>query len=55
MLSILEGPPGWMLHREVLPSGWTCVGMVRHLALHVERFWFREIVAGELFDHGNPP
>jgi hypothetical protein len=44
-----------MLHREVLPSGWTCAGMVRHLALHVERFWFREIVAGELFDHGNPP
>jgi uncharacterized protein DUF664 len=31
----------------VLPSGWTCIGMVRHLALDVERFWFRSVVAGE--------
>lgn len=30
-----------------LPSGWTCLGLVRHLALDVERFWFRAVVAGE--------
>jgi Protein of unknown function (DUF664) len=34
----------------VLPSGWTCLGLVQHLALDVERFWFREIVAGETID-----
>jgi len=31
----------------VLPSGWTCAGLVQHLALDVERFWFRQIMAGE--------
>jgi hypothetical protein len=31
----------------VLPSGWTCLRLVRHLALDVERLWFRSIVAGE--------
>ncbi|MGE5134587.1 MAG: DinB family protein [Gemmatimonadota bacterium] len=47
VLGILEGLPGEALHRRVLPSGWTCLGLVRHLALDVERFWFRSIVAGE--------
>jgi hypothetical protein len=31
----------------VLPSGWTCLGLVQHLAIDVERFWFRDIVAGQ--------
>jgi hypothetical protein len=35
------------LGRAVLPSGWTPLGMVRHLALEVEQFWFRGAVAGE--------
>jgi hypothetical protein len=35
------------LRRSVLPSGWTCLGLVQHLALDVERFWFRAVVAGE--------
>ena len=47
VLGILEGLPGEALHRRVLPSGWTCLGLIRHLALDVERFWFRSIVAGE--------
>lgn len=38
------------LRRPVLPSGWTCLGLVRHLTLDVERFWFRGIVAGEPID-----
>jgi hypothetical protein len=38
VLGILEGPPDGMLHRAMLPSGRTCVRMLRHLALHVERF-----------------
>ncbi len=46
-LCILQGLDEEALRRRVLPSGWTCLGLVRHLALDVERFWFRGIVAGE--------
>ncbi|MFF7155438.1 DUF664 domain-containing protein [Streptomyces sp. NPDC008139] len=47
VLGILEGLDEEALHRPVLPSGWSCAGLVRHLALDVERFWFRGVVAGE--------
>ena len=47
VLGILEGLSELDLRRPVLPSGWTCLGLVRHLALDVERFWFRAVVAGE--------
>jgi hypothetical protein len=47
VLGILDGLPGEALRRGVLPSGWTCLGLVRHLAIDVERFWFRSIIAGE--------
>ena len=30
-----------------LPSGWTPLGLVSHLTLDVERFWFRAVLAGE--------
>ncbi len=45
---ILEGLDDETLRRPVLPSGWTCLGLVRHLALDVEQFWFRVVVAAEL-------
>jgi uncharacterized damage-inducible protein DinB len=44
---ILEGLSEDDLRRPVLPSGWSCVGLVRHLALDVERFWFRAVIAGD--------
>ncbi len=47
VLGILEGLPDEDLRRAVLPSGWTCLGLVRHLAVDVERFWFRSVMAGE--------
>jgi hypothetical protein len=47
VLGILEGLPDEDLRRAVLPSGWTCLGLIQHLALDVERFWFRSVVAGE--------
>jgi hypothetical protein len=50
VLGILDGLPDEALRRPVLPSGWTCLGLVRHLALDVERFWFRAVVAGEQVD-----
>jgi uncharacterized damage-inducible protein DinB len=50
VLGILEGLSEEALRRPVLPTGWTCLGLVRHLAVDVERFWFRSIVAGEQVD-----
>jgi len=47
VLGILEGLSDVDLRRPVLPSAWTCVGLLRHLALDVERFWFGVIMAGE--------
>jgi hypothetical protein len=47
VLGILEGLGAKDLRRPVLPSGWHCLGLVRHLALDVERFWFRAVVAGD--------
>jgi hypothetical protein len=47
VLGILDGLPDEDLRRHVLPSGWSCLGLVRHLAVDVERFWFRAVIAGE--------
>jgi hypothetical protein len=47
VLGILEGLSDEDLRRPVLPSGWTCVGLVQHLSFDVERLWFRRVVAGE--------
>lgn len=46
-LGILDGLDDGALRRPAPPSGWTCLGLVQHLALDVERFWFRAVVAGE--------
>ncbi len=53
ILGILEGLSDEDLRRPVLPSGWTALGMVQHLALDVERFWFRTVMAGEVPDPGD--
>lgn len=50
VLGILEGLPEEALRQPVLPTGWTCLGLVRHLSIDVERFWFRAITAGEKVD-----
>jgi uncharacterized damage-inducible protein DinB len=50
VLGVLTGLSDADLRRPVLPSGWTCLAMVRHLAVDVERFWFRGVVAGEPVD-----
>lgn len=51
VLGTLEGLSDESLRRPVLPSGWTCLGLVQHLALDVERFWFSEIIAGQTNDN----
>ena len=50
VLDAVQGLTEAELRRAVLPSGWTCLGLVQHLALDVERFWFRAVVAGEHVD-----
>ncbi|GAA2170603.1 DinB family protein [Agrococcus versicolor] len=38
------------LRRTAAPSGWTPLGLVRHLTLSDERFWFETVVAGGSLD-----
>jgi hypothetical protein len=52
VLGCLEGLNATALRTPVLPTGWYCLGLVQHLALDVERFWFRKNTAGQHFDEG---
>ncbi len=45
VLGILEGLSEDDLRRPVLPSGWSCLALLRHLTLDVERFWFPGVIA----------
>ena len=45
VLGILEGFSEEQLRRPMLPSGWNCLGMVKHLALSDEHYWFQCVVA----------
>ena len=47
VLGIVDGLTDEQLRRSVLPSGWSCAGLVNHLAIDVERFWFQAVVRGE--------
>jgi hypothetical protein len=47
VLSQVAGLTEEQLRRPVLPSGWSCLGLVRHLTLSDERYWFGVVVAGE--------
>ena len=47
VLGALEGLDDEQLRRPVLPSGWSCLGLVRHLTLDDEEFWFQAVLAGD--------
>jgi uncharacterized damage-inducible protein DinB len=47
VLAIIDGLDEAALRRAVLPSGWTPLGLVEHLA-GAERFWFQYILTGEV-------
>ena len=49
ILGIFKGFSEEQLRRPVLPSGWNCLGLVRHLALADEHYWFLSVVGGESF------
>lgn len=46
VLGILDGLSEEELRRAALPSGWSCLALVRHLTVDVELFWFAGVVAG---------
>jgi hypothetical protein len=50
VLAQLEGLTDEQLRRPVLPSGWSCLALVRHLTLSDERYWFEVVMAGEALD-----
>jgi hypothetical protein len=50
VLAQLEDLTDEQLRRPVLPSGWSCLGLVRHLTLSDERYWFEVVVAGGPLD-----
>ena len=58
-LAILDGLTDDQLRTAVLPSGWTPIGLIKHLA-DAERHWFQRVFAGAMADDrwledgGNP-
>jgi hypothetical protein len=50
VLGQLEDLSEEQLRQPVLPSGWSCLGLVRHLTLSDERYWFGVVVAGQPLD-----
>ena len=47
VLGAVDGLSPEQLRKPVLPSGWNCLGMIKHLAIADERYWFRYIVGAE--------
>ena len=47
VLGIVDGLDEAAMRRPVLPSGWSCLSLLHHLALDVERLWFPAVVAAE--------
>ncbi|MEU4422230.1 DinB family protein [Actinoplanes sp. NPDC024001] len=45
--AVLDGLDEAELHKAVLPSGWSPIGLVEHLG-HAERHWFQEVVTGSV-------
>lgn len=50
VLRQIEGLSDVQLRRPVLPSGWSCLGLVRHLTVSDERYWFEVVMAGGSLD-----
>jgi uncharacterized damage-inducible protein DinB len=46
VLAIIEGLDHRTIRQSAVPSGWTPLGMIEHLA-HAERFWFQQVLTGQ--------
>lgn len=45
VLGAVDGLDDATMRRPVLPSGWSCIELIHHLALDDERFWFQAVIA----------
>jgi len=45
VVAVVDGLDEVSLRRSVVPSGWTCLGLLEHLG-HAERFWAQTVLAG---------
>jgi len=50
VLEQLGGLTDEQLRQPMLPSGWTCLGLIRHLTRSDERYWFEVVMAGADLD-----
>lgn len=55
IVGAMEGLSDQELRRPVLPSGWTCLGLLKHLAVSDERYWFTTVVGGAPLDFPQGP
>ena len=51
ILTQLDDLTDAQLRSAVLPSGWTPLGLVRHLTLSDERYWFDVVMSGAPLDY----
>jgi uncharacterized damage-inducible protein DinB len=51
VLGALEGLTDEQLRQPVLPTGWSCLGLVQHLTQDVELLWFAQVFAGRSAEH----
>lgn len=51
ILDAIGGLTDAQLRTPALPSGWSPIGLVRHVTLGGERFWFHTVVAGDPLDY----
>jgi uncharacterized protein DUF664 len=45
VVAVVDGLDEVSLRQSVVPSGWTCLGLLEHLG-HAERFWSQVVLAG---------
>lgn len=55
VLATVDGLDESDLTRPFSPSGWTPAGMIQHLALDDERYWFRDVFAGQSVELDDDP
>jgi Protein of unknown function (DUF664) len=53
VLAQVDGLTDAQLRNPVLPSGWSPLGLVRHLTLSDERYWFHVVMGGAPLDNGS--
>ena len=47
VFAAIDGLSDAQLTQAAMPSGWSCAGLVKHLALSDEHYWLRSIIGGQ--------